>query len=141
MRHTSLFALSLLIVLMTACGTIATPPEIVEPVDAARVERGVEVYRANYCGACHTLTAANTRGTFGPGHDDAYTLAAAHLTLRAYTGSAEDVEAYLRESILEPTVFYTPGYEATNHHMPSFAHLPPEDIDALVYLLMSQHGG
>jgi len=128
-------------VLMTACGTIAEAGASVHTlaaVDTAKIERGIEVYRANYCGACHTLDAANTRGTFGPDHNQAHALAITNLSLDTYTGDAATVEDYLHESIVAPTVFYTPGYEATNHHMPAFGHLPDDDIAALVYLLAQQ---
>ncbi len=118
---------------LVACGTTAEPQ-----IDTAKIERGVEVYRVNYCGSCHTLETANTRGTFGPGHDDAGSVAAAYIALDTYSGEAATAEGYIRESLLEPTLFYTPGYEATNHHMPAFGHLPEEDIDALVYLLVNQ---
>jgi hypothetical protein len=65
-------------------------------------------------------------------------MAEKHLALDSYSGEATSVEEYLRESILNPTIFYTPGYEATNHHMPAFTHLPDADIDAMIYLLMQQ---
>lgn len=106
--------------------------------DPEVIARGVEVYRSSYCGICHTLTAANTRGTFGPPHDNAGVDAARHLADPRYRGAATTPQAYLRESLLEPGAFYTPGYESTNHHMPAFIHLPEEDIDALVALLLSQ---
>lgn len=110
------------------------------PADPAVIARGVEVYRANYCGTCHTLTIANTRGTFGPIHDDAGLAAARHLAAPGYSGAATTPAEYIRESLLDPGVFYTPGYESTNHHMPVFSHLPPADIDALVSMLASQVG-
>lgn len=138
--------LVLLAALIAACGpntALNTPeptPLLTEvPVNMAMFERGVEVYRANYCGSCHTLDAANTRGTFGPNHDNAYSNAAHYITFDTYTGDAITAEDYIRESILIPTIFYTPGYETTNHHMPAFGHLPEEDIDALVYLLVQQN--
>ena len=33
------------------------------------VERGLAVYRQQYCGICHELAAAETVGAFGPPHD------------------------------------------------------------------------
>lgn len=117
---------------LTACGTVAPV------VDTARIEHGVEVYRANYCGTCHTLAIANTRGTFGPAHDDAGSHAADYIALATYTGTATTAADYIRESLLEPSIFHTPGHEATHHPMPPFTHLSDEDIDALVYLLANQ---
>lgn len=108
------------------------------PIDEALMARGVEVYRANYCGSCHALSAANTRGNFGPIHDQAGLHAAEYIALPGYSGEATDPASYIRESILNPHVFYTPGYETTNHHMPAFTHLPEEDIEAMVYMLVNQ---
>lgn len=128
--------------LIAGCGSVAQPAAPAEPTiavpDPAIIERGIAVYRANYCGSCHVLTVANTRGTFGPDHDNAATLAERHVNLPSYTGNATTAAEYIRESILDPLVFYTPGYEATSHHMPAFTHLPDEDIQALVYLLLHQ---
>lgn len=158
MRSRQLIAvLALLTFIAAACGSAAEPAPTVTPeptatttpeptivataepiVDAAFMERGIAVYRQNYCGSCHALSAAETRGVFGPGHDTARTDAAIHLALDTYNGEASTIEAYLLESIINPTIFYTPGYETTSHHMPAFSHLSQEDLDALVYLLANQ---
>ncbi|MEL6309903.1 MAG: hypothetical protein AAFQ52_17310 [Chloroflexota bacterium] len=102
------------------------------------ITTGIEVYRANYCGACHTLAIANTRGNFGPNHDTIIEDARTIISSVNYVGSATTVEEYIFESIVQPDIFYTPGYEASNHHMPTFAHLPEDDINAMVYLLTNQ---
>ena len=115
-----------------------TPTPTEEPIDTALIERGVEIYLAQYCGTCHQLDAANTRGTFGPAHNDAGLVAASRLEAPGYAGNANDAESYIRESILDPLVYYTEGFEITAHHMPTYSHLPEEDIDALVYLLLNQ---
>ncbi|GAB4514297.1 MAG: hypothetical protein OHK0046_16190 [Anaerolineae bacterium] len=122
-----------------AASTAPAEPQVIE-VDTALVARGVEVYLAAYCGVCHTLSAAQTRGTFGPNHDDAGRAAKQTILLDSYNGSATTPEDYLRESLLDPRAYYTAGFEATQHHMPAFTHLPAEDIDALVYMLMQQRG-
>lgn len=116
---------------------VATHTEDTMP-DPQRIEQGRQIYLAQYCGTCHQLDAANTRGTFGPEHNQAALHAEQWISDPRYSGSATTTEDYLRESILEPQVFYTPGYEATSHHMPSYAHLPDDDIEALVYLLSHQ---
>ena len=109
-----------------------------EPLDETLLATGRESYLRNYCGSCHASTAANTRGTFGPAHEDMQNMASQRIILDSYTGSATTAEEYLRESLLDPRIYYTSGYEATNHHMPAFTHLPEEEIDALVYFLMYQ---
>lgn len=137
----SFWSLILLIVLVAGCGTPAEPHYAhpsEETVDTALIDYGVQVYRRNYCGSCHTLTLANTRGTFGPNHDQEGTHATEIIASGSYLGDAESASSYIRESIVQPDAFYAPGYEATNHHMPSFAHLPDADIDAIVYLLANQ---
>lgn len=112
-------------------------PQEVE-IDPVLAERGIEVYLENYCGVCHQLNVAETRGNFGPHHNNTGLVAAEYIQLPSYDGNATTAEEYIRESILEPQIFYTPGFEATNHHMASYAHLPEEDIDALVAMLLSQ---
>lgn len=119
----------------------AAPTATPEEIDIALLQRGVDVYLANYCGTCHTLAAAQTTGTFGPPHNDEYHLANQQVQSDSYTGSATTPTEYILESLIEPGIFYTPGYEGTNHHMPAFGHLPEEDLDALVYLLSHQRGG
>ena len=108
------------------------------PVDQEQISDGIAIYRRNYCGSCHTLSIANTRGIFAPNHDNLVVDSHNYLASETYTGIASTIEAYIRESIVDPTIFYTPGYASSNHHMPSFRHLPEEDINALVYMLGHQ---
>jgi len=131
----AVFAVTLL--LMQTQLTPSDPAEVAAP-DPQRIEAGRQIYLNQYCGTCHQLDVANTRGNFGPEHNQAALHAEQWLIDSRYSGSATTVEEYLRESILEPQVFYTPGYENTNHHMPAFTHLPYEDVEAMVYLLAHQ---
>jgi mono/diheme cytochrome c family protein len=124
--------------LLASCGTIATRETPTPALDTALIARGIEVYRAQYCGSCHTLTAANTRGTFAPSHDGMGATAQARIASADYSGQATTVEDYIRESLLEPAVYFVPEYTITQHHMPPYGHLPTDDIDALVYLLANQ---
>jgi hypothetical protein len=63
-----------------------------------------------------------------------------------YTGTATTAEAYIRESILDPTINLVPGYEHTRYHMPAYTTLHHADLDALVHMLLhegkdaAQHG-
>lgn len=106
--------------------------------DPALIAQGVEVYRSRYCGICHSLTVANTRGTFAPNHDHVATHAQEHLADPGYSGSATTVEAYLMESLLEPQRYFVPGYELSPHAMPTFSHLSDEELIALVAMLATQ---
>ncbi|MBX3001145.1 MAG: hypothetical protein KF893_21660 [Caldilineaceae bacterium] len=121
---------------------LPTPtPAVVEPVEtvsAVALAVGIAVYRQQYCGICHTLDAAETRGTFGPSHNQAAAAALSHLADPKYVGTATTAAEYLYESIVSPEVHLVAGYAATPHRMPAFSHLPAEDIDALVYLLLHQ---
>lgn len=137
MQFSRIMVVVFVALLLAACRPIVNS-ELLEHFDTILVSRGIEVYRENYCGSCHTLAVANTRGTFGPNHDAAATIAAEHLSSPNYPGNASTVPAYIRESILNPALFYTPGYEATNHHMPAFTHLTPAEIEAMVYMLSRQ---
>ncbi len=102
------------------------------------VLRGREVYQEQFCGTCHTLTSAQTTGMFGPTHDGVAKIADERLRDPGYAGSAETARAYILESIVEPAAFRAPGFERTRFVMPSYQHLPEEDIDAIVEMLMRE---
>lgn len=125
------------VALVSACTPDTTEPQS-EPVDMALIERGIAVYRENYCGTCHTLEAAGTRGIFGPDHNQAAALAAERIASDNYSGAATTVEEYLRESLLEPQRYIVESYLASAHPMPAYTHLDPADIEAMVYLLLQQ---
>ncbi len=103
-----------------------------------RATVGQQVYLKNYCGICHALAAAGTRGTFGPPHDHVATIAKQRIANSGYRGEATTVVQYLRESIITPSAYAAPGYAYTSHPMPSYAHLPKQDVDALIYFLLQQ---
>lgn len=138
MKH--IIALIFISLALTGCVALQWLAPVSEPVavDAERIENGRQIYLDNYCGVCHQLTIANTRGTFGPPHNEAGTNAAKRIQSPDYTGNAQTPAEYIRESLLDPHVFYTPGYEITSHHMPAYTHLSDEDIEALVYMLVNQ---
>lgn len=126
-------------------GPTATPipaptarPEPSPTVDADLIALGVQVYRSRYCGVCHTLAAANTRGAFAPNHDHVATAAQAHLADPRYNGSATTVADYLMESLVMPQLYLAPGYETSPHPMPAFDFLGQEELTALVALLSAQ---
>lgn len=108
------------------------------PLDNELFERGVAVYLSSYCGSCHQLDAAETRGIFGPEHNSIGLLAEERILDPAYTGNATTPAEYISESILDPQIYYTPGFASSNHQMYAFTHLPAEDVDAMVYMLLQQ---
>ncbi|HEU4989134.1 MAG TPA: cytochrome c oxidase subunit II [Gemmatimonadaceae bacterium] len=76
---------------------------------------------ATACGACHTLAAAGTSGTTGPDLDK---------VLKGRNA------AFVKQSIVDPNAYITPGYGA-NIMPPNFAKtLSPAQIDALVQYLV-----
>jgi len=109
--------------------------------EAERAElaaRGLVVYREQYCGVCHQLESAGTRGIFGPTHGEMVEMAAARLEDPAYSGDATDVYTYLYESIIEPDKYYVEGYALSPHKMPSYRHIPEEDLEALIVFLAGE---
>jgi mono/diheme cytochrome c family protein len=119
--------------------TPTTPTPTTQPTpDATASARGIEVYKAAFCGICHTLDAVQSSGIFGPTHNGMAATAAARITSEGYTGAATTPAEYLRESILEPGVYLTDGYAATRHPMPAYTHLPAADVEALVAMLLQQ---
>ena len=105
---------------------------------AALSARGLAVYKEQYCGVCHQLESAGTRGIFGPSHGEMVAMAAARIEDPAYSGEATDVYTYLYESIIEPGKYYVEGYALSPHKMPSYRHIPEEDLEALIVFLAGQ---
>jgi mono/diheme cytochrome c family protein len=119
-------------------GAPATPSDGPSAVTNELILRGLAVYREQYCGLCHRLDRAETGGVFGPSHNGFAAIAAQRIQADDYTGRATTAAAYVRESILTPNMYLVPGYEATQFHMPAYKNLTPEDLEALVQLLLSE---
>lgn len=107
-------------------------------VDAAKTERGKQVYLNSYCGVCHALASARTKGIFGPAHEHIATTAALRIASPDYTGSATSAAGYLRESIETPQTYAAPGVANLSHPMPPYTGLSETDLDALIYFLLQQ---
>lgn len=132
-----LFCLSFVLIL--GCGfPLVLSQQDETPVDEATLQRGLEVYHSYYCGLCHASKAAGTEGIFGPSHDDLVTVAQERISSPDYTGTAQTVAAYLRESTLEPERYVVPGFELSRHRMPAFTHMSEEELDSLIYFLLHQ---
>jgi nitric oxide reductase subunit C len=104
----------------------------------AELAAGLAVYRKYYCGACHTLDAAETRGTFGPNHNGLGATAAQRIQEPNYSGSATTPAEYIHESIVDPSIYIVDGFAVTSHRMPPYTMLPVEELDALVLFLVNQ---
>jgi mono/diheme cytochrome c family protein len=102
------------------------------------VAYGLQVYREQYCGICHRLDAAGTAGVFGPEQNNIGRVAEQRIQAEAYQGEATTAAEYIRESILNPSIYLAEGYEQSRHHMPPFTHLSQDQVDALVAMLLQQ---
>jgi len=108
--------------------------------DAALIARGMEVYKEQSCGVCHTLTAVGTGGVFGPSHNGVGKRAEERIKDPNYHGKATTAQAYIRESILDPGAYRVPGFEHTRFAMPAYTGLSDDDLAALVAMLASNRG-
>ena len=122
----------------TAPAAVTSQPAAAAEVDPALYEQGKQVYLSQYCGVCHALAAAGTGGVFGPVHDGIGRHANERIADPRYKGSATTAEDYIRESVVAPSIFIAAGTGPGHQAMPSFAHLPSADIDAVVYFLSQQ---
>lgn len=119
--------------------TVSITTTIDQPVDSAvTAETGLQLYRQYYCGVCHQLTVAGTKGMFGPSHDGIGQVAGQRLQASTYHGTATTAAAYLQESLVDPQAYIVPGYELTPHRMPSFRFLSPHELTVLVQWLSQQ---
>jgi mono/diheme cytochrome c family protein len=117
----------------------APPPTPTRTVLPAGVPPdGLTVYKSMGCVGCHRLAAAGSVGGLGPSHDHVATVAMERLLAADYTGSATTAEGYLRESIEIPELYVAPEYRKIKYRMPAYDFLQPEQIDALVLLLVKQ---
>ena len=115
-----------------------TPAATPEALDEALAALGREVFLANYCGTCHTLAAAESRGVFGPSHDHLATTALERIADPDYGGAATTPEEYIRESIVDPAAYAAPNDSFARQPMPPYAYLSATDLEALVYFLLQQ---
>lgn len=99
---------------------------------------GQAVYLKYYCGLCHASQSAGTSGIFGPPHDDMRAIASVRIKDENYRGEATTAAQYIRESILDPTVYVVPGFETSVHRMPAYTNLSAEEVEALVTFLLGE---
>jgi cytochrome c oxidase subunit 2 len=97
------------------------------PAGGAGVSAGAAIFTQNGCSACHTFTPIPAaRGKVGPSLDD--------LSASAKT-AGQPLVAYIRQSIIDPNAYITPGYQP-NVMPPSFQHtIPHAQLETLVQYL------
>ena len=85
-------------------------------------------FRKGGCGACHVIPGvANASGTIGPDLSQMGETAKAVLADPAYTGSADSVDAYVKEAIAEPDAYISkdcPGGTCQKGLMPANLETP-----------------
>jgi cytochrome c oxidase subunit 2 len=90
-------------------------------------QAGKTVFVNNGCNSCHTLKAAGATAKVGPDLDK---------LSQAAKGAGKPLEAFVRESIVDPNAYVAPGYP--KNVMPAtFSQLPKTQLDALVQYLIS----
>jgi len=94
---------------------------------------GRQIFTAAGCGGCHALARAGTNGTVGPRLDD---LAAAARRYGRQRGQSP--AEYVRESIVDPDAFVTPGFRPGVMPKGYGQRLSREQVDALVSFLLGR---
>src|SRR3990170_826467 len=61
------------------------------------------------CAACHRVAGTSAAGSIGPDLTNIASVAAERIKDPGYLGSAKNAEAYIRESILQPSALVVPG--------------------------------
>jgi cytochrome c2 len=111
--------------LLSACSAPANQaPRTPGSADAAR---GRELFTQRGCGTCHTLQAAGSNATVGPNLNGIGTQAGERKP-------GQSAEAYLKESIENPSAFVVPNYSPA---MP-LGLANGQDLDDIVAFLLTQ---
>ncbi len=122
-------AVGLFALACVSIGVLIAVPTAQESKTDPAVTAGGKRFVSLGCAACHQLGAAqiapNLIGVYGT----------SQMLADGSTVLAD--ETYLRESILQPQLKIVKGYAAA---MPSFSHLPPQEIDELIAYIKSLHG-
>jgi cytochrome c oxidase subunit 2 len=109
---------------------VGVAPAAAAAPSASPAERGRALFQAKGCGGCHSAPGLTSPIPVGPdlGQGLAGVAAARRPGLSA--------EAYLRQSMLDPSTFRVPGYEERGE-MPKLA-LTESDVAALVAFLLDR---
>jgi mono/diheme cytochrome c family protein len=120
---------------LAGCGggtvTSATPVTVVGtlPKAPSGAAAGKALFLSNGCGGCHTYAPAGSNGKVGPDLD--------HLPADAAKAHRGSIEAYIRESVLDPNAYVVPGFP--KNVMPSFqGKLTTAQVNQLVDFLTTK---
>jgi cytochrome c551/c552 len=87
----------------TAKTATATTAATTTAPAAANAAQGKIVFAANGCGSCHTFKPAGSTGTIGPDLDT--------TPAKDATKDNMPLAAFIRESIVDPNAYISPGYQ------------------------------
>ena len=128
-----------------ALPTPTAPPDV-QPLQPGNATRGEKLFQQTLIGTkpepgcitCHSLQPGIV--LVGPTLAGIATRSVTTIQQPDYTGEAENVEAYLHESIIAPNVYIAPGF-APDVMRPTFAtELSPQEIADLVAFLLTLKG-
>jgi cytochrome c oxidase subunit 2 len=88
---------------------------------------GLAAFQQNGCGSCHTFKPANSTGKIGPNLDN--------LPADAKKANRGALDAFVRESIVDPGAYLEPGYKDAMPHIFK-DQIPADQLDQLVQYLV-----
>ena len=86
----------------TAPKATTTAGTTTKPAATANAAQGKAVYASSGCGSCHTFKPAGSSGTVGPDLDT--------TPAKDATKNNKPLAAFIRESIVSPNAYISPGY-------------------------------
>ena len=98
---------------------------------AASGPPGLAVFQENGCAGCHTLKSAGASGKVGPDLDN--------LKQEAAKANRGDLNAFIKESIVDPPAYLAPGYPDAMPHIFG-TQIPGDKLNQLVAYLAGQAG-
>jgi cytochrome c oxidase subunit 2 len=88
-------------------------------------DSGEAIFTSNGCGACHRFAPIpSAQGQIGPALDN---------LSESAQNDGTPLEEFIRESLVDPAAYVPEGYQPGT--MPSFASMPPDQLDTLVQYL------
>jgi cytochrome c2 len=118
----------------------ATPTAPSAPQPVASTGQGVpangeKLFTAQGCAACHSFKEGER--IVGPSLYHIGQTAAQRIKAPDYRGKAASADAYIRESIVDPSLYVVPGFPAGVMVQDFAKKLTPQEIDDLVAFLMT----